>query len=527
MNRRYRNAEFSRFVEQFKSDYDAAFGSDHARARLGVSAMGSGSDYHIRSEAAYFRMLELVRDLRRNDSIIEATIGRSALNIVGDSFLPAPDTGDRKLDADLFDEFVGWGADADLCDESGEHTFHELLALNVHNTLADGDVITLGLDNGRLQMHESHLCRNPRGGEHAKKCVIGVEVNGTRRREAYHLRAESVNPRRVSFSQASTRYPVRDPKTGIRQVFHSYFPTRYSATRGMTALAPVVMIAQMFEDLNFAKVVQAKIMSLFHFYRYRAATGPTDGLPTGPAPVGATSTEQRADGSTRTMDDAEPGTEIFTDPGEEIRTITAAGTPNAEYFPHAKLLLTLIGINVGQPYVMVMMDASESNFTGWRAAVEEARRGFRRNQQSTVNRYASPIYRWWLARKIAKSAALRAAEKRIGKRIYSHAYRLPTWPYVSPAEDAATGLLRVKNGLTSPRRYHGELSQDWEEIATETVADNAYAIKKAMAQANAINADLPPEQHIHWRELLALPAPDGVAINIAPPSSQPAGGSKP
>lgn len=522
-NRRGRDREFGRFVDQFRSDYDAAFGSDHARTRLGLNGMGTGSDYHIRSETAYFRMLELVRDLRRNDSIVEATIARSTLNIVGDSFLPAPSTGDRKLDADLYDEFVGWGASPDLCDESGEHTFHELLSLTVHNTLADGDVITLGLDNGRLQMHESHLCRNPKSKE-ATNCVIGVEVGPTRRRIAYHLRAENVNPRRVSFGQSSTRYPVRDSKTGVRQVFHTYFPSRYSATRGITALAPVVMIAQMFEDLNFAKVVQAKILSLFHFYRYRAASGVIDHLPTGPTPAGTESSETRADGSTRTMDDAEPGTELFTDPGEEIRTITAAGAPNAEYFPHAKLLLSLIGINVGQPYVMVMMDASESNFTGWRAAVEEARRGFRRNQQSTVNRYASPIYRWWLSRKTAKSATLRNMQKKIGDRIFSHTYRLPTWPYVSPAEDAATGLLRIKNGLTSPRRYHGELSQDWEEIATETIADNAYAIRRAISMAAKINAKLPPEQHIHWRELLALPAPDGVAINIAPPSS--AGGSQ-
>jgi len=33
--------------------------------------------------------------------------------------------------------------------------------------------------------------------------------------------------------------------------------------------------------------------------------------------------------------------------------------------------------------------------------------------------------------------------------------------------------------LTSPRRLHAARGNDWEEIAEESIADNAYAIARA------------------------------------------------
>lgn len=514
-------------VEQFRADYDAMKSSLHVRSRVGLATGGGGADWHIRNETRYFQLVEQARDLVRNDTVIGKTIERSALNITGDGFIPSPDTGDKGLDAALFDYWTDWANNPDLCDAQCEHTFLEQIQLVKQSILTDGDIVTIGRDNGSLEAIEGHLVRNPVGYRKTSPgCVIGVEIDSNRKRVRYHVRQESTDPMRLSYTRKSTPIDVRD-KNGLRQVFHAWNPQRFTATRGITALAPVFYIASMFEDLNFAKLVQAKVVSMFALWRRREKDYVGGGLPIGPVAYGAQETETDTDGSEKLIESLEPGQEIPTEAGETIEA-WSPNTPNPEYFDHAKLLLTMIGINLGQPFVMMFMDASESNFTGWRAAVDEARRGFKRNQRSLISRHLSPIWRWrtaWLIAN-AKDPALRTAAAKSGVRVDRHTFRPPAWPYVSPTEDAAAQLLRVRNGLSSPRRIHGEISQDWEEIAVETIEDNAFAIEKAILRADLIN-----QQHgagtVHWRELLALPTPDGVSVSItgASTSAQPNGGA--
>lgn len=496
------------------ADYDGARSSEHVRQRTGLPLGGGSGDYHARHESGWLFMLETIRDMVRNDAVIAPTIERSAMNVVQSGFTLSPDTGDKNLDAELFRRWEEWSTSPSLCDEAGELTYAERLTLTAQTVYADGDLIDLCLDNGRLYAHEAHLCRNPTATRYKDKTVLGVEMTPTRRRVAYHLRRDEINPFRTAASSRSKRWPVYD-RDGVRLVLHPMVPRRFSLTRGVSALVPVQLTAAMFEDVNFAKLVQAQCVSAFAFFRYRAAqSGPTSGLPTTAPAYGAQTTVTNDDGTTRLIDEIKPGMEIETAPGEELRTLQA-NVPNAEYFDHARLLLTLIGINLGQPLVMVLMDASESNFSGWRAAVEEARRGFRRYQRMLVAKHAEPTYRWQATRWAAESPALAQALARLGPRYFAHRFGLPAWPYIDPTNDAASGLLRIRNNLVSPRRYHAEINQEFETIVGETIADNSFAIAEAIKEARKLNEALKPETPIHWREILSLPTPDGVAVNIA------------
>jgi hypothetical protein len=56
--------------EGLRSDYDAAKQTRFKRKRTGIVPTGSGADYHYRSEAAYFGMVETARDLCRNHCLV-------------------------------------------------------------------------------------------------------------------------------------------------------------------------------------------------------------------------------------------------------------------------------------------------------------------------------------------------------------------------------------------------------------------------------------------------------------------------
>jgi hypothetical protein len=66
---------------------------------------------------------------------------------------------------------------------------------------------------------------------------------------------------------------------------------------------------------------------------------------------------------------------------------------------------------------------------------------------------------------------------------------------------------------------HAARGKDWEEIAEESIADNAFAIDKAQSQAAKINAAFPDGPKITWRDLIALPMPAGTTMAMQDPAA--------
>jgi len=210
--------------------------------------------------------------------------------------------------------------------------------------------------------------------------------------------------------------------------------------------------------------------------------------------------------------------EIVGKPGEKLQGFSP-NTPNSEYFAHVRLMLQMIGVNLGLPLCLVLMDGSETNFSGWRGAVDEARKGFRSNQTNLVNRLHKPVYEWKLNQWIAEDTNIRSAFQREGLKLFAHKWNAPRWSYIDPVGDAQGDQLRLQNGLTSPRRLHAERGAEWEEVAEEIVADMGFAIVAAKTVANKINSQFDDGQPVQWRELINLPMPIGVQMTMQDPKA--------
>jgi hypothetical protein len=65
-----------------RADYDATRHSRFVRRRTGVATMGSGPDYHFRTESKYYELIEQARDMDRNDALVGILADRRVDNIV-------------------------------------------------------------------------------------------------------------------------------------------------------------------------------------------------------------------------------------------------------------------------------------------------------------------------------------------------------------------------------------------------------------------------------------------------------------
>lgn len=502
--------------DNIRADYDMSRESRFIRRRTGLAPRGGGADFHYRTEEFYYRDIEKARDMDRNDAIVGQTIDRAVANIVQDGFTLDVRTGDPSLDLELWNRWQAWTSSPDDCDMAGEFTWQDIERHVMRSVLLDGDMVVLGTAGGQVQLIEAHSIQTITPQENT---FLGVTRDNYGRRNRYWYSADKREGGVLAvvgnLKETATPIDVRD-ENGDRVLFHVYNPRRVNQTRGVTALAPIFSVAGMFEDINFAKLVQQQVVSCFAIFRKRnpvAGGGPlpsTDGY-------GLPETESTGAG-TRYIENIGPGMEIIGGEGEELQGFSP-NVPNAEFFTHVKLMLQIIGVNLGLPLCLVLMDGSETNFSGWRGAVDEARKGFRANQTNLQNRLHKPVYEFKVRQWIAEDRALAAAAKTEGINIFGHKWNAPTWQYIDPVKDAQGDALRIQNALTSPRRLHAEGGRDWEEVADEIVQDMSYAIVKAKQRARAINDQFQDNAPVHWRELISLPMPNGIQMTMQDPQA--------
>jgi lambda family phage portal protein len=481
--------------------------SRFVRRRTGLAPQGGGGDFHYRTESDYYKDIEKARDMERNDCIIGQTTQRSVANIVQDGFTLDPQTGDKTIDDELYYRWQEFANDPELCDVAGEYTFHDYENHACHAMQRDGDCVVVCTEDGSLQFLEAHTIQTLQKTENT---FLGVEKDEFGRRVKYHVvREDNV------YSKKSQADPIDVMNgNGMRQLFHIYNSRRMTMTRGVTAYAPIFEQAGMFEDIQFAKLVQQQVASCFAVFRKQSVVA-NGGIPPRAGGYGSGTIEASAAG-TRYIENIAPGMEIVGAPGEELQGFSP-NVPNSEYFSHVRLMLQIIGVNLGLPLCLVLMDGSETNFSGWRGAVDEARKGFKQNQRNLMDRLHKPLYQLKVAQWMEQDAALREVSQLSGINIFKHKWNSPRWAYIDPVGDAQGDMLRLQNGLTSPRRLHAERGAEWQEISDEIVLDMAYMIRRAKAEAQAINADFPDSQPVQWRELANLPMPSGVQMTMQDP----------
>ena len=470
------------------------------RPRLpGIPSGGAHADWHIRSESDFLKGLEFARFMLRNNPIVAQMIERAVVNTVQNGFGLDPQTGDKKLDADLWEAFHDWATDPRQCEFSGQKTFVGLEEAVFRTVLTDGDLLLLPQPNGALEIVESHRLRTPK--TTVRNVVHGVLLDPvTRQPKEYWVTKEDVDPWKiVSNVNEMDRHAAVDEETGEPIAFHIKDPKRVHQTRGLTALAPVFDFVGMFDDLTFAALVAAQIQSCVTFIRKR---GKDYRGPGGIAKYGEERVEMWG-AQERVVQEMAPGLEVRLGVDEDMQAFSP-NVPSPQYFQHTKQILQLIGLNLGLPLVLLMLDASETNFSGWRGAVDQARMGFRRNQRWLIESLHRRVYRWKLLG-FCKDPAIRAARKRLGdRRFFAHAWNAPRWSYIQPLADAEADDLRLRSRVVAPRDLAHEQGRDHDITIANLIADNKATLLAAIRARNEIQDEV--GERVDYHELLYIPA---------------------
>ncbi len=477
-----------------KSDYNAAKNTQYRKRLTGVNPMGSGADYHYRTQTDFLRMIELARSIDRNDPVLGQGVTRVVENVLQDGITVDPQTGSEDLNAELKGRWVDWSTDPRQAHKGKEFDLLELAGKVLRSRMIDGDSFVLPTTDGSVEIIEGHRCRTP---NRTKKNVVrGVMLDQHRRPLQYWFTKDDLDPLANVKVGDIRAIPAWD-KDGNRQVLHIKNPQRVSQTRGVTVLAPIIDQLGMHDDIQFAKMVQQQVASCWAVFRIRAEAQIRGGAD---QQTGSRSTDTMSDGVNRTLEGLSPGMVIDGEEGEKLEGFSP-NIPNAEFFQQAWMILQIIAANIGIPAHVLLLDPSKTNFSGWRGAIEQARIGFRCSQQFMVSKFYRPLYEWKVRQWLAADEALRKLAAPNDVFVMRQIWHPPTWPYIEPSKDAKADKTRLDELMISPRRYQNERGRVWADVANEIVEDNGMLVELAINRADKINT-AHPDAELDWRELI-------------------------
>ena len=519
MRRRYTETVPTNFgpsqLMDLRAEYDMARQDRFTRKRFNVTGVPKSGEWHFRTEWQFFFMMEMSRDIVRNNPVIGQGMSRAVRNILPTPLTPTPVTGEQEVNKLLADRWEQYSINRQAVSWNNQYNLHGMAQLNLFSTFQDGDICSVPLRNGKLRLMEAHKLRTPNVRSLIKTIIRGIEVSQNDIPMAYWFnKGSDLDPLQPATTMANFLRISAFDRRGFPNVYHMYDPERVTLLRGTTALKRTDSVATMWEDLNTAKMVQQQGASAIAILRERMFKPPNHapwGEPTayGVTEPNPTPGQNRADpqGYTPTELDTvqqlEFGTMITGEPGETLKGFSP-GIPNAEYFEQAKQLLTILSINLGLPLAVFLLDMSDHNFNSWRGAMDQARLGFRHWQEILRDTFYGPVYIWKLRQWIRTESAISSAFQRVGPAIFNHHWNFPAWPYIDPLADVQTDILRQASLLAPPSRVHSERNHIWQEDVVQTIQDNTFAIIEAQRAAEALNSRFTFETPLTWKDCLRL-----------------------
>jgi capsid protein len=506
----------------FRADYDMMKTGPFRPIRSGLAPMGAGADWHIRSDAQYLRMIELAQDVIRNDMIVGQAMRRLTDNVLQGGFPVDPKTGNDEADQILKDSWQEWTGDKKHCHYTQTMSWSKIEELTFMSALGCGDHFNVPTESGRLDTIENHRCRTPMLGARPatkKNVVLGVLKDDEGIPQEFWFTQKDVGFNQVSTVGAMVRRPVW-LSNGEPGVFHAIDHKRFSQTRGVTCLVPIFDAVGMNADLQFSALIKQTISACFIWARELdwQVTGDDHGT------AGEVEVRQSSSAS-RLLQHIFPGQEIPLKRGEKLVS-QSPQVGGHDFISHTHLVLQFMSVNLDLPVSVMLLDPSDTNFSGWRGAIDQARISWRRWQQWLIDVLHCPTYRWkvldWASENSVRGQKLRAALKG-GANLLAHVWHPAGWPYIEPLKDAQADFLEWTGGLNSRRRVLARKQLDVRVIDSEEVGDLEFRADLARAAATRLNDKYPDLPPVDWQMFMpGLPKGLTMALSAAQePQAQP------
>ena len=429
--------------------YEVTKGDITRRAMGAMAGLMASADRHL-DALTLGKLREFCRAHDRQSPLFSGILDRAVDNIFGANFDFIPNTGQPDLNRDI-KSYITRRMKPEFCSASGDMSLEQMAKLSLRAVWNDGDILQVKRADGSMMPFEADQILTPTK-KREQNIVLGVQLaRSTNRPIGYHV---ANRPRVYSVQQ------MAHEQTTFVNASHAFRPAyrkRFNQSRGVPFLATVLGFYGRFNNYLDWESYAAELNSMLGWkLRNSQSPGTGDGLP-----GGDTDSTRNVFSELQRM---QPGM-IFELFGEEDIEMIGSQRPGNNFDMYILVCCRIIGVGVGMPLELILLDFSRTNYSSARASLGEARRMFRGWQRFMQDQLCMPWYRWQIDRAIA------AGELPPDPLIYNARCQWPAWEYIDPVKENQGNLIGVSMGGKSISECIRDRGGEPEEVFAELEED--------------------------------------------------------
>lgn len=438
-----------------------------ARASGRVLASGGSGDYHLRWD--YQTLRRQSQEFDRDNGLYHGLINRALDNIIGSGFRLQARTDNAKTNATI--ERL-WAEERDGLEIRGLDDFHGIERLGLRHLLVDGDVGAIKLEDGRIQIVEAERITDG-----SSPGSLGIELNEVGVPTAFLV---------ADYDQWG-QIRGKSRTIGADAFIFMAHRQRISQTRGIPAQVCNFPMFHRINDVLDSEAIAWQILS-----RIAIIINQRDAARIGQLQTTEDQSASEADLATRYQDIGDAL--IFRgEPNEEVRGVEH-NIPGQNFAQNITMYLRLLGLPLGFPLELVLLDWSQTTYSSARAALEQAYRMFAVWQGLLRRAWHGPIYRHWIASKVATGRLPARPD------IARHEWLVPPFPWIDPKAEAESKLTMVRGGFA----LHSDVLKSENRDRDEFIDQRAAEIRGAIMAAKRLEAETGTP--VPWQHFAGLEA---------------------
>lgn len=460
--------------------------------REGRSPSRSGAIAHERVDRLKLQFQS--REFVRTNGLYKGMLFRARSYIVGRGFQLNCRTKSSRWNRKTEKSFRAWWKNADV---KGELSGARLEGLVCDELLTCGDLGAIPLeteDGDKIQVVEAEQIIG------RKWLDQGVERDLLGRPIRFWVSPYDPNTGVPDTSRAQAHKPST--------FFYVSAPERCSSSRSVppcqSSFAMMHRISDVCDSEAIAWQMQARV----------ALISNRQGNPVFANAVGSARDENRSSG------DEDPSGNQFTEldyalifhgePGETVTGMERTA-PGSAFTEALTMFLRLLGLPLGLPLELILLDWTNSNYSQSRAVLEQAYQTFCAWQDLLIDRFYDRVFEWWLRRRMADGTI----EER--EDALEHDWTPPTFPWIDQLNEAQAQGEKMDRGFTTHRAVCKSLNTEREDVVED--------LKRETLEALAIVDEIEAETGVRvpWEPFAGKKAP----INAAPAGATPPGAKPP
>lgn len=463
------------------------------RERSGGLPSGGSGDAHLTPDRDALRRTS--QEFERDNGLYIAIVERAIDNILGQGFGFQARTPDAEINQKIEQEL--WPAFCEAPEVRGIFDWDELVSHVATRWFVDGDIGAILLrDAPQIQLQESEQIVSPGTGSGARdkaaaaggRIVDGVELDRLGKPVGYWV------------AQYGDSGQVKGQRRRIEAENFLFLANRLrpSQTRGVPPMQSNFATFWRMNDIFDSEAAAWQILS-----RFAVAIQRKDAAELALATSDEAQSGEQPPTLAQRVHDVGNAVIFHGEPGEEIRGVER-NIPGANFTESVRMFVRLVGLPMGLPLELILLDWSEANYSSSRAQLEQAYIRFRRRQSQLRRFWHQPLYRWLVKRWVA-DGELPAIDG-----IERHEWIMPPFPWIDLLKEAEALGMGVDRGIST----YGDALKMRNKDRVTVISDRAVEIDQAIATARALETKYPGVQ-VDWQHFAgllppkALPAPGG------------------